>query len=91
LIGQGGVVLEERDDWSEHQPSAEEENEFIDEHGIEEYQKWYLGTDEKDKHNKGRYSFPYGDFEKLHRCGVLSAEVRAGQYKYHDIELAVAH
>ncbi|MDC7336181.1 hypothetical protein PQR15_06265 [Streptomyces lydicus] len=35
--------------------------------------------------------FPYGDFEKVHRCGVLSAESRAGQYKHTDIEVAVAH
>src|SRR5262249_21130010 len=34
---------------------------------------------------------PYGDFERVHRCGVLSAEVRAGQQKYADIENAAAH
>jgi len=26
----------------------------------------------------------------VHRCGVLSAEGRAGQYKHHDIEQAAA-
>ncbi|WP_214370465.1 hypothetical protein [Pseudonocardia sp. H11422] len=31
------------------------------------------------------------DFEKVHRCGLLAAESRAGQRKYYDIELAVAH
>jgi hypothetical protein len=40
---------------------------------------------------KGRYKFPYGDFQNVHRCGLLAAESRAGQRKYHDIELAVAH
>ncbi|MET8807826.1 hypothetical protein [Streptomyces sp. NPDC004546] len=40
---------------------------------------------------KGRYKFPYGVFERVHRCGVLSAEVRAGQQKYADIENAAAH
>jgi hypothetical protein len=35
--------------------------------------------------------FPYGDFENVHRCGVLSAEVRAGQRKYADIEAAASH
>ena len=40
---------------------------------------------------KGRYEFPYGDFEKVHRCGVLTAESRAGQYKHLDIENAAAH
>jgi len=27
----------------------------------------------------------------VHRCGVLAAESRAGQYKYDDIEHAAAH
>jgi hypothetical protein len=40
---------------------------------------------------KGRYKFPFGDFKKVHRCAVLSAESRAGQYKHYDIEQAAAH
>jgi hypothetical protein len=54
--------------------------------------KWYLGIDgQEDPDNKGRYKFPYSDFDKVHRCGLLAAESRAGQRKYYDIELAVAH
>ena len=92
LIEDGKVVLDERDDWSEHQPSAQEENDFISRHGIVEFGKWHLGIDtEQDENNKGRYKFPYGDFKDVHRCAVLSAESRAGQYKYLDIERAAAH
>jgi hypothetical protein len=92
LIANGRYVLDERDLWSEHQPSAQDENRFIEEHGFGEYGKWYLGiNDEAHENTKGRYEFPYGDFEKVHRCGVLSAEVRAGQYKHYDIERAAAH
>jgi hypothetical protein len=92
LIDEGRFVFDERDAWSEHQPSAEDENEFIREHGFDEYGKWYLGiNEEKDEDTKGRYEFPYGDFEDVHRCGVLSAETRAGQYKHFDIENAAAH
>ena len=92
LINEGHVVLDEKDAWSEHQPSAEQENEFIRRHGLNEYAKWHLGIDdEKDEHTKGRYKFPYGDFKNVHRCGVISAESRAGQYKYDDIESAAAH
>jgi hypothetical protein len=77
---------------SEHRPSAEQENEFIREHGFREYGRWYLGVnDEKPEDTKGHYEFPYGDFEDVHRCGVLSAESRAGQYKHLDIESAAAH
>jgi hypothetical protein len=92
LIRDGRFVLDDRDEWSEHQPSAEEENRFIEEHGMPEYAKWHLGIDEEqDEANKGRYRFPFGDFERVHRCAVLSAESRAGQYRYFDIELAIAH
>ncbi len=92
LIREGEFVADERDMWSEHQPSPGEENRYIREHGIAEYGRWYLGLDDaEDVHSKARYKFPYGDFRRVHRCGVLSAEVRAGQYKYHDIEDAAAH
>jgi hypothetical protein len=76
LIRGGDCVLDERDAWSEHQPSAEDENEFIEQHA---------------EKTKARYRFPYGDFEKVHRCALLAAEARAGQRHYLDIELAVAH
>jgi hypothetical protein len=44
LVVEGRVVLDQRDDWSEHQPSAQQENEFIDDHGFAEYGRWYLGS-----------------------------------------------
>jgi hypothetical protein len=92
LIESGEIAIDERDDWSEHQPTAADENRFIEEHGYDEYGKWHLGVD--DTHGvetKSRYSFPYGDFERVHRCALLAAESRAGQYGYLDIQLAVAH
>jgi hypothetical protein len=92
LISEGRFVFDERDAWSEHRPSAQEENEFLRLHGFGEYGKWYLGiNDEKPADTKGHYEFPYGDFENVHRCGVLTAESRAGQYKHFDIENAAAH
>ena len=92
LIADRKVVLDTRDDWSEHQPSTREENQFIEEHGIDEYARWFLGINEdQPTDNKGRYRFPYGDFSKVHRCAVLSAESRAGQYNHFDIEHAVSH
>jgi hypothetical protein len=92
LAGEGRVVIDGRDAWSEHQPTAQEENAFIERHGLGEYAKWHLGIDDGvPETKKGRYKFPYGDFRDVHRCGVLSAESRAGQRKYVDIELATAH
>jgi len=92
LIKEGKYVTDDRDAWSEHQPSAEQENRYIEEHGYGAYSRWHLGVDDEvDEERKGHYKFPYGDFEKVHRCAVLSAESRAGQRKYYDIELATAH
>jgi hypothetical protein len=92
LIEDRAVVLDDRDAWSEHEPSAEQENRYIEQHGFPEYARWYLGVDdEKAEDTKGRYRFPYGDFDKIHRCAVLSAESRAAQQRYEDIKSAVAH
>jgi hypothetical protein len=92
LIKDGRVVLDDRDDWSEHRPSAQQENEYLEEHGYSEYGRWFLGVDdEHSSERKGHYKFPYGDFEKVHRCAVLSAESRAGQYKHEEVKAAVAH
>lgn len=92
LIADHKVVLDGRDDWSEHRPSAGDENRFIAEHGLGEYARWFLGIDEQQSEDsKRRYRFPYGDFVTVHRCGLLAAESRAGQNKYYDIERAVAH
>ena len=87
LIRNGKVVLDQRDDWSEHQPSTRQENEFIEAHGWAEYANWHLGVDDEEPEDtKARYKFPYGDFTRVRRSGVLAAEVRAGQNKYRDIE-----
>jgi len=92
LITADKYVVDDRSAWSEHQPSTSQENELIQQCGYAYYAKWHLGIDdEENEEAKGRYKFPYGDFEKVHRCGLLAAESRAGQRKYYDIELAVAH
>jgi hypothetical protein len=92
LILEGRAVLDERDAWSEHRPSAGQENDFIAEHGWREYGRWYLGVDDdRADDTKGHYKFPYGDFHDVHRCGVLAAESRAAQYDHDDIASAAAH
>src|SRR3979411_769127 len=92
LIEEGKFVYDERDAWSEHRPSATEENEFIRLHGFAEYGKWYLGiNEEKHEQTKGHEEFPSGGLTRVHLCGLLAAESRAGQYQHHDIENATAH
>ncbi|WP_426625669.1 hypothetical protein ACPPVW_06310 [Leifsonia sp. McL0607] len=86
LVEKGTVVRDERDDWSEHAPSAADENAFIDKHGWDEYALWHLGEDaEASEETKGRFSFPYGDFATVHRCAVISLESRAAQNDHDDI------
>jgi hypothetical protein len=92
LVKERRIVLDDRDDWSEHRPSAQQENAFLEAHGYGEYGRWHLGIDDEQRpETKRHYRFPYGDFERVHRCGVLAAEVRAAQNDYDDIKSAAAH
>jgi hypothetical protein len=48
-----------------------------------EHAQGLIGIDEESgPETKGHYTFPYGDFENVHRCAVLAAESRAGDYKH---------
>lgn len=86
LIDAGKSVRDVRDDWSEHAPSTDQENSFIDKHGFDGFAEWHLGVDgDKSEGTKGSVSFPFGDFSKVHRCAVISAESRAAQYGHDDI------
>ena len=90
LVRDGKVVRDDRDDWSEAAPSADDENKFIDRAGWTEFSHWHLGVDRsEDPHTKQAYSFPYGDFRRVHRSGVISGESRAGQYDHTEIRDAL--
>lgn len=87
LIEAGDYVSDS--DWSERQPSADQENAFVDRHGWAAYSEWYLAEDTSENEDtKGRYKFPYGDFKKVYRDGVIAAKQRAAQYDYAEIERA---
>ncbi len=89
LVKSGKVVRDDRDAWSEAAPTADEENTYLKRHGMAEYSKWFLGIDEsKPADTKGRYSFPYGDFSKVRRGGVISLESRAAQNNHDSIAKA---
>ena len=90
LVREGSVVRDGRDDWSEANPTAEEENAFIEKEGWTEYAHWHLGIDKtENRETKQAYSFPFGDFRKVHRSGVIAGESRAGQNDYTDIRDAL--
>lgn len=91
LIREHHVVSDEKDAWKEHRPSADAEDEFIRRHGYAEYAKWHLGIDDTAaEDSKARYKFPYGDFKKVHHCGVAAVESRAEESQYYDIQVAAA-
>jgi hypothetical protein len=53
----------------------------IEEHGFAEYGKWHLGVDDEEAEGtKSRYKFPYGDFERVHLCGVLGLDRVPDEY-----------
>jgi hypothetical protein len=84
-----GRQYERNSDWSEAQPSAQEENNFIDENGWEAFAKWHLAYDtEASEETKSRYKFPFGDFKKLHRSALVAAKQRAGSEDYNDVQSA---
>ena len=89
LVRDGKVNRDERDDWSEVAPSADDENAFVEEHGWDEYALWHLGEDPSESaETKGRYTFPVGDFARVDRGGVISAESRAAQNDHDTIAKA---
>ncbi|WP_372984787.1 hypothetical protein [Microbacterium sp.] len=86
LVRDGKVVRDERDDWSEAAPSADDENRFIEQHGWTEFSHWHLGIDKSENpETKKAYSFPFGDLRSVRRSGVISGESRAGQYDHTEI------
>jgi len=87
LIDAHQYVLES--DWGESQPSAADENGFLETHSWEEYAAWHLGlTDGANDETKARYAFVYGDLRRLHRMGVIACQYRAAEWGHKEIELA---
>jgi len=84
-----GRQYKRNSDWSEAQPSAEEENKFIDDNGWEAFAKWHLAYHtEASEETKSRYKFPFGDFSKVHRSALIAAKQRAGSEDYNEVESA---
>ncbi|MCE7982510.1 MAG: hypothetical protein DYG89_15065 [Caldilinea sp. CFX5] len=76
-------------DWSDAQPSEADENHYREAHGWDAYGEWFLGLDpDAGAETKQRYKFPYGDFQRLHRSGLIAAKQRAAQNDYLAIEEA---
>ena len=76
-------------DWSEVNPDADAENDYLDDHDWDAYGAWHLGLHEgHGAETKARYGFPYGDFRRVHHAGLTAAKQRAAQQGYDEIEAA---
>jgi len=76
-------------DWGEVQPSAEDENAFLESHGWDEYAEWHLGlTEGATQETKARYGFGYGDFRRIHRTGLIACVYRAAEWRHKEVEVA---
>jgi hypothetical protein len=78
-----------RSRWTDVQPTADQENAFLDSHTWEEYGEWHLGlTEGASEETKARYAFVFGDFRRLHRMGLIACHYRAAEWFHKEIELA---
>jgi hypothetical protein len=76
-------------DWGEVQPTAEDQNRFLERHPWSEYAAWHLGlTKGANDDTKARYAFVFGDFRRVHRSGLIACVYRASEWRHKAIELA---
>jgi hypothetical protein len=76
-------------DWGDSQPSADDENAFLESHSWDEYAEWHLGlTDGANDETKARHAFVYGDFRRVHRSGLIACVYRAAEWRHKGVELA---
>jgi hypothetical protein len=77
-IENGRFVPDERNAWSEDRPSTQQEDEFIQNYGLEEYGRWYFGkNDDKRENAKGIMNSPMGT--SMTSIAVLRSLPKAGR------------
>ena len=87
LIDSRQYVLDS--DWGEVQPSADDQNAFLENHSWSDYAAWHLGlTEGANEGTKARYAFVYGDLRRVHRTGLIACVYRASEWRHKEIELA---
>jgi hypothetical protein len=76
-------------DWGEAQPTADDENAYLDKHSWDEYAEWHLGlTEGATGETKARYAFVFGDLKRIHRTGLIACQYRAAEWRHKEVELA---
>ncbi len=76
-------------EWGDAQPTADDENHFLESHSWSEYAAWHLGlTEGAADETKARYGFVCGDFRRVHRSALIACQYRAAEWEHKSIELA---
>ena len=87
LIAARQYVL--RSECGEVQPSAAQENAYLESHSWDDYAAWHLGlTEGASDETKARYAFVYGDFRRIHRSGLIACLYRAAEWRHKEVERA---
>ena len=87
LIASRQYVL--RSDWGDVQPSADDENRFLQRSDWDAYAGWHLGlTEGASDGTKARYAFVFGDFRRIHRSAIIACHFRAAEWRHKAVELA---
>lgn len=78
-----------RSDWGERQPRAVDQNRFLKTHSWNAYAAWHLGlTDGAADETKARCAYVFGDFQRIHRTGIIAVLYRAAEWRHKAIEKA---
>jgi hypothetical protein len=87
LIDGRQYVLSSR--WTDVQPNAAAEDQYLATHDWDEYAEWHLGlTEGASPETKARHAFVFGDFRRIHRMGIIACLYRAAEWYHKEIELA---
>src|SRR5829696_7581539 len=86
-VAKARKLIESR--WGDVEPTAPDENAFLESHYWDDYAEWHLGlTEGAADETKARYAFVYGDFRRIHRTGLIACVYRASEWRHKDVELA---
>jgi hypothetical protein len=76
-------------DWGDQQPSADDENAYLETHSWDDYAAWHLGlTVGANDETKARYAFVFGDLRRVHRSALIACVYRAAEWRHKEIEIA---
>ncbi len=75
--------------WRQVQPSSEAETKYAEKNGWQAYGQWYLAINpDAPEGSKERYLLPFGDFNSIHRSGLMAARQEAEKAHNSEIEQA---